>query len=171
MMSFLRVLLSLAVLLPIGSPIVFAQSGQQPYIEINNGIVVTNPGQTPQVTWQIGNRSTTLVENVGVFCDFSGDLGGVAAVYPGPFSSVQAERENGRLLVEVGTRVVLDEQGTHDNVDLPPGQNYNVSFNLHIQAPSGTQRTGGCSLVQLVPTEGGYEYVILSTATTTVRVQ
>jgi hypothetical protein len=104
------------------------------YIQINNGVIVTNPNQHPQVVVQFGNRGNRRIENVAVRCTFDSDLGSLGAVYPGPFISVLS----GSNSVSVGIG---------DGVDLPPGQNYNVAFNIHITAGSGATGSVSCELL------------------------
>jgi|FLYN01.1.fsa_nt_gi hypothetical protein len=121
----------------------FAQ-GNGPYIQINNGDIVTNHGQQPQVVVQFGNRGNAIVENVDVTCVWSGELGFPGAVYPGPFTFFQTFDAIPLDIAEFGADLVAGV--LIDDVDLIPGQNYNVAFDIHITAPSGTEGFVQCGL-------------------------
>lgn len=120
------------------------------YITIANNIIVTNPGQRPQVVVQFGNRSNTTIENVDLICGWPTGDADLGAVFPGPFDTVS------NLVIPNAEFAVFGSDPFTgfiiDDVDLIPGQNYNIAFNLEIIAPSGTESFVNCFLFSNIAT-------------------
>lgn len=108
---------------------VLAQQG--PYIQINNGTIVTNFGQRPQVVIQFGNRSQQMVEDAIVVCFFSRDLGLIDGFQAGPFEIVDVDNSGDPGLF-YGYELDEDFNALSIPLDIPPGQNWNVSFNIYV---------------------------------------
>lgn len=124
-----------------------AQASGGAYIQINNGNIVTNQWQQPQVVVQFGNRGSSTISNVDVECQWSYYLGRPGAVYPGPFRYVQTLNDfGGRDVAEFGANII--DAVVIDHVTLIPGQNYNVAYNIYITAPRGTSGSVQCRLFQ-----------------------
>jgi hypothetical protein len=112
------------------------------YIRINNGRIVTNPGQQPQVVVQFGNTSGVTLNNISVLCFWNANLGTPGATYPGPFSAINTVND-GPLFA--GT---YDSARSANAISLIPGQNYNIAFNINIGLPSNHSGFVGCQLLQ-----------------------
>lgn len=141
-----RILLVLVILcVLVGAvPSVFALHG---YIRINNGTIVTNEGQRPQVVVQFGNISADrrTIENVDLYCVWPDGFADLGQVQRGPFNTVVPVVISNNEFVEFGASDPL-EGFLIDEVDLIPGQNYNVAFNMHIRAARGMQTEIECLL-------------------------
>jgi hypothetical protein len=137
-----------------------AQSASPGYIQINNGTIVTNLGQRPQVVVQFGNRGSTPIAGY-VACFLSSTLVG-AVVNPqrGPFPNVSITRDR-TWVVFYDTQIGPATYG----IVVPPGQNHNVAFEVNVTAPAGTQGSVLCRF------HGGYKGPLWGEVTVPIVVQ
>lgn len=144
----IAVLVVLTTMLLTLSSHALAGSGPKQYIQINNGTIVTNSGQTFQVVVQFGNQGNANVVGAGVFCVTRESLGSIGSFYKGPFKDVD-------LTTVAGYRGIGFSQdgfwsGTsfkiNQGLDIKPGQNYNVSFDFKVTAAKGANAFITCSI-------------------------
>jgi len=127
----LMVVLMLLVLAGTTQPLTTARADESFYIQINNGSIVTNREQQPQIVAQFGNRSQQTLYQVVVACFFPTSLGKVTAIYPGPFHYTEVKDFSPYTSVNGGNAATDFLVGfIIDNVTLIPGQNYNFAFNI-----------------------------------------
>ena len=119
------------------------------YIQINNGDIVTNEGQSFQVVSQFGNRGDQVLRNVAVICSWDSRLGEVGNVYAGPFMTTVKQINAVAGGATINGFVI-------DDVDLIPGQNCNFSFDVLVEAQRNFVTYLQCWLVsaRYVPGQG-----------------
>ncbi|MCC7446228.1 MAG: hypothetical protein IT324_02375 [Anaerolineae bacterium] len=126
-------LLVLLVFTSTTQPITAARADESFYIQINNGSIVTNREQQPQIVAQFGNRSQQTLYQAVIACFFPTSLGQVTTIYPGPFHYTEVKDFSPYTSVNGGTAATDFLVGfIIDNVTLIPGQNYNFAFNIFI---------------------------------------
>ncbi len=141
------------------------------YVQINNGTIVTNWGQQPQVVAQFGNTTQTTLYRTIIACYFPQELGTVTAVYAGPFHTDNLSNYSGyNQVVGGGVATGIFNGFIIEVVNLIPGQNYNFSFNIQVadNAPSSSSVT--CGLFGSTDPNGGGSGTV-SVATVPVQVQ
>ncbi len=121
-----------------------ANDPDNPYVKINNGTIVTNPGQSFEVVVQYGNTSGQTVHDVALQCKWPKGLGDLGATQGHAFSTITDKTARGADYVAFGFNRV--DGRVVDNVDLIPGQNYNAAFRVHVTAPAGTNGQVACYL-------------------------
>lgn len=123
-----------------------------PYVQINNGTIYTNSGQRFQAVVQFGNRSNLEIWGAVLSCGLApvywgpdhlepAELGTILTVQRGPYPNIAMDSERTWFF---SGRWYYDEYGDyyvpgHQGIRLIPGQNYNVAFDVHVNAPPGTE--------------------------------
>ena len=145
----------------------------QGYIQINNGNpITTNPGQRPQIVVQFGNRGNPTLLDVEVDCGVKNDLGSLGAAYGNAFRVIGKYDEYvvpgfGPVGYDLITFGFNYDNANNDNVNLPPGQNYNVAFEVNVSAPRGFVGWVQCALYS--PTDP--DFMVAQTAQIPIRVR
>jgi hypothetical protein len=142
-------------------PAAFAQEGEPPpsdvYVKINNGVIYTNRGQQPQIVVQFGNRGSEIVEDVSVMCLFNSELGNVTQIFRRPFGWAGVVADNLDLnrggdpeapaflvdIISFGEGLDGTDKG---NIDLIPGQNHTVAFNVRVNAARNSENFVACAV-------------------------
>lgn len=114
------------------------------YIQINNGHIVTNPGQPFHLVVQFGNRGQETLEGIYVRCGIRPVIGDVTHIQSGPFTWMSVfDRENVTSILFARNR---GAEAPNEYIELRPGQNHNVAIRVHTFAESGTEGEIFCSL-------------------------
>jgi len=126
-----------------------AQSGA--YIQLNNTNISVTRNEKPRIVAQLGNRSQSTLENVGVVCGWNGSIRVTGRTQNGPFGSATLfTPPNTAGTVNQGFAVFVWEKA----VDLRPGQNYNVNFQLDLKAATDRDFKGEAGKVVCWLTDG-----------------
>lgn len=150
MMKTNRSLILIVVVLVLGALLASNVVAQNvPYLQINNGDVISvTANEQPQIVLQFGSGQT-FVEDAGVLCVALGSLELTGAAYPnalGSFSIAPALPGVALPNQAISFPSAFSFLGLADDfVDIRPGQNYNVSFNVRSTGPEGGQVL--CALV------------------------
>jgi hypothetical protein len=130
------------------------------YIQINNGAIVTNRGQHPQVVVQFGNRGSAPIAGYVACFLSSGSIGRISKPVAGPFPHALIGPDRTYVMF-YQTRIGPATYG----INVAPGQNYNVAFRLKIKAPAGTSGSLLCRF------HGGYKGPLWDEVTVPIIVQ
>jgi len=136
---------------------IVAQDG--PYLQINNGDVISvTETEQPQIVVQFG-AGQSFVEDAGILCVTLGEIELTGAVYPNAFASSSIAPDAPGVALPnqaVSFPSAFSFLGLADEfVDINPGQNYNVAFNVR-----STGSAGGQVLCALVPGAGVAEAAV-----------
>lgn len=149
------------VLSALSISMVSAQQESPAYIQINNSNISVTATERPQIVVQFGNRGQGTVENVGILCVALGELRiNRTFTYNAFASSSIAPAAPGVALPNqaVSYPSAFSFLGLGDEfIDLRPGQNFNVAFQLEIAQDDNPETNGGdvlCALVDGVAVAG-----------------
>lgn len=110
-----------------------AYASDEGYVQINNNRIVTNRGQRFQVVAQFGNRGQETIHIAWVECSVLTGAQAIGNIYS-QFSNVYKAQE-GDIKIAGGYYI-----------DLPPGQNYNFSFDVRVDRNAPSESTAWCNL-------------------------
>lgn len=149
-MKFNRNLVVILVVVLASVLITSVTAQSEPYLQINNGDVISvTATEQPQIVLQFGSGQS-FVEDAGVLCVTLGEIELTGAVYPNAFASSSIAPDLPGVALPnqaVSFPSAFSFLGLADEfVDIRPGQNYNVAFNVR-----ATGSAGGQVLCALVP--------------------
>jgi len=124
------------------------------YLRINNNNISITPNERPEIVLQFGNETSETIENVGILCLTTDEVYLTGARQTRPFDDASiAPGAPGVVLAEqaISFPAVESYLGLANGfVDIAPGQNYNVSFNVEIRQDANADTNGGQVLCALV---------------------